>query len=482
MEEKLKTNVEVLESGATKLTVIIEAADIDARIKKAYKDFGKKYKFPGFRPGHVPRQIIDANLGKEAVLSTVTDEMLNESFPVAIDEADLILISEPKFSEVDGLVEEGKDFTFSIECEVKPALELSDYSPVHIEVPFKTASEAEIDREIDNLGNAYHDYKNAPANTKVKADSVVELDIKAVDDNGEDIAALCSEARLYELGKGLFPAAFDEELVGCKKGEEKHFEIEVESNPCMLTSILQGKTAKVVFDVTVKAVKKVVLPEITDEWVKENFGFEDVAALRKLMGEQIEAQKGEIIPRIMENNALFELQKRLEGDVPQAMCDAAERDLLQSFFEQLQRQGATLDAYLAAQQITADQFKEDVKAQAADTVKQNLALDAYARHNNIVVTDEEVVDEFKNSGAKDTDKLYAEWKKQGRLSFVREGILRGKALEALLKEAEIEEVELPTADEEEKKPAKKAAAKKTTKKAAKKADEAEAENTEAAAE
>ena len=268
MEEKLKTNVEVLESGATKLTVTIEAADIDARIKKAYKDFGKKYKFPGFRPGHVPRQIIDANLGKEAVLSTVTDEMLNESFPVAIDEADLILISEPKFSEVDGLVEEGKDFTFSIECEVKPVLELSDYSPFHIEVPFKTASEAEIDREIDNLGNAYHDYKNAPANTKVKADSVVELDIKAVDDNGEDIAALCSEARLYELGKGLFPAAFDEELVGCKKGEEKHFEIEVESNPCMLTSILQGKTAKVVFDVTVKAVKKVVLPEITDEWVK----------------------------------------------------------------------------------------------------------------------------------------------------------------------------------------------------------------------
>lgn len=242
----------------------------------------------------------------------------------------------------------------------------------------------------------------------------------------------------------------------------------------MLTSILQGKTAKVVFDVTVKAVKKVVLPEITDEWVKENFGFEDVAALRKLMGEQIEAQKGEIIPRIMENNALFELQKRLEGDVPQAMCDAAERDLLQSFFEQLQRQALRSTLTWAAQQITADQFKEDVKAQAADTVKQNLALDAYARHNNIVVTDEEVVDEFKNSGAKDTDKLYAEWRKQGRLSFVREGILRGKALEALLKEAEIEEVELPTADEEEKKPAKKAAAKK--------ADEAEAENTEAAAE
>lgn len=469
----MKTNVEVLESGATKLTVTIEAADVDARIKKTYKDFGKKYKFPGFRPGHVPRQIIDANLGKEAVLSSVTDELLNESFPLAIDEADLTMISQPKFSDVESLVEEGKDFSFAVEFEVKPALELSDYSPVHIEVPFKAASEKEIDEQIEALGNYYYDYKNAPANTKVKADSAVELAIKAVDDNGEEIASLCSDERLYEMGQNLFPAAFDEEILGCKKGETKHFELEVESNPCMLTSILKDKTAKVVFDVEVKAVKKKIAPEFTDEWVKENLGFADVADLRARMGEQIEAQKGEMIPRIMENNALFELQKRLEGDVPQAMCDDAERDLLQSFFEQLQRQGATLDSYLAAQQITADQFKEDVKAQAADTVKQNLALDAYARHNGITVSDQEVEDEFTNSGAKDPKKLYNEWKSQGRLHIVREGILRGKAVEALLKEAEIEEVETPSAAEEEKKPAKKAA-KKTSKKKAEKAEEAEA--------
>ncbi len=107
-----------------------------------------------------------------------------------------------------------------------------------------------------------------------------------------------------------------------------------------------------------------------------------------------------------------------------------------------------------------------MKAQAADTVKQNLALDAYARHNGIEVTDEEVVNEFKTSGAKDADKLYKDWKKQGRLHIVREGILRGKALEALLKEAEIEEVEAPKQAEEEKKPAKKASAKKSTKKKA----------------
>lgn len=458
----MKTKVEVLESGATKLTVTIEAAEIDARIKKTYKDFGAKYRFPGFRPGHVPRPVIDSNLGKDAVRSTVTDELLNESFPLAVDENDLNMISQPKFGDVEGLVEEGKDFTFSAEFEVKPELELSDYSPVHIEVPFKKASEAEIDEQIEALGNYYYDYKNAPANTKVKQENSVEITLVVKDDKGEVMESLGAEDRLYELGQGLFPAAFDEALLGMKKGETKSITLNVAENPCMMTSILKDKTEEVTFEVEIKAVKKKIAPEVTDAWVKETLGFADVAELRVRMGESIEQQKGDIIPRIMENNALFALQERLIGEVPAVMAEEAERDLLQNFFTQLQNQGATLDAYLKAQDITADKFKEDVKLQAVDTVKQNLALDAWARHAGIEVSDEEIVEEFKNSGAQDPDALYEEWKAQGRLHIVREGIMRGKALEALLAEADVEEVETPAAEE---KPAKKASAKKASKKA-----------------
>ena len=470
----MKTKVEVLESGATKLTVTIETAEIDARIKKTYKDFGAKYRFPGFRPGHVPRPVIDSNLGKDAVRSTVTDELLNESFPLAVDENDLNMISQPKFGDVEGLVEEGKDFTFSAEFEVKPALELSDYSPVHIEVPFKTASEAEIDEQIEALGNYYYDYKNAPANTKVKQENSVEITLVVKDDKGEVMESLGAEDRLYEMGQGLFPAAFDEALLGMKKGETKSITLNVAENPCMMTSILKDKTEEVTFEIEVKAVKKKVAPEVTDEWVKETLGFADVAELRVRMGESIEQQKGDIIPRIMENNALFALQERLIGEVPAVMAEEAERDLLQNFFTQLQNQGATLDAYLKAQDITADKFKEDVKLQAVDTVKQNLALDAWARHAGIEVSDEEIVEEFKNSGAQDPDALYAEWKAQGRLHIVREGIMRGKALEALLAEADVEEVETPAAEENEEKPAKKTSAKKTSKKAAASDEEAPA--------
>ena len=158
------------------------------------------------------------------------------------------------------------------------------------------------------------------------------------------------------------------------------------------------------------------------------------------------------------------------------MVEEAEAELLQNFFGQLQRQGLSFDVYLQQQGITPDKFKEDVKLQAADTVKQNLALDAWARKADITVSDEEVADEFKNSGAKDYEKMFADWKAQGRLHIVREGILRGKALEAVLRDAEVEEVEKLSSAKEEK------PAKKTSKKKAAKKDEAPAEAEEASSE
>ena len=251
----MKTNVEVLESGATKLTVTIEAADIDRRIKKTYKDFGTKYKFPGFRPGHVPRPVIDSHLGKDAVRQQVTEEMLNEAFPLAIDECDLSPISQAKFSDVDGFVEEGKDFVFSAEFEVKPELELSDYSPVHVEIPFKTASEAEIDEQVAALADYYHDLKNANANTKVKPDSIIDINISATDDKGEEIAMLSAEERIYELGRGIFPASFDEALVGLKKGESVSVTLKTAEESGMMMSVLKDRTETVTLDATVAAVK-----------------------------------------------------------------------------------------------------------------------------------------------------------------------------------------------------------------------------------
>lgn len=471
MEESyVDTKIEALEDNRVKVTVTVDAKEVDARIKKTYKDFAYKYNFPGFRRGKAPRPIIDNALGAEAVRATVTDEVVNENCPLAVDGSGLFPIGKPSFED-GGLVENGAPYTFEFTLEVKPELELSSYDEVEIELPLKGASEAEIDEQIESLREHYYSFEDAPAATKVKEEGYAEIAMKATDDAGAEIDTLSSESRVYGLGTGLFPETFDKEILGMKKGQTKQFTIDVPTEGAVLMTSLAGKTTKVNFDVEVKVVKNKVLPEVTDEWAKDTLGFENVADLRARISESVAQQKEEILPRLKENACLSVLMGRLEGEVPQAMAEESETSLLQDFFQQLQRQGMSFDTYLMQQNMTSDQFKEDVKKQALDMAKQDLALDAWARHFELTATDEAVSNEFEISGVEDPKALEEEWRKNGQLHLIRQGIMRKNAMEDVMEKAKVTEVDLAAraAEEkaEEKKPAKKASAKKTTKKAEK---------------
>ena len=86
----MNTKVEALEDNQVKIFFEIEAQDVDARIKRTYKEFAKKYKFPGFRPGKAPRPIIDNMMGADAVRATVTEDLVNDVYPKALDENNLV--------------------------------------------------------------------------------------------------------------------------------------------------------------------------------------------------------------------------------------------------------------------------------------------------------------------------------------------------------------------------------------------------------
>lgn len=436
----VETKVEALEDNRVALTVTVEAKEIDRRIKKAYKEYANRYNFPGFRKGHAPRPVIDNAVGAETVRAGVTDDVINEMFPLAVDAENLFPQGQPDFGEP-GLVESGKDYAFTATVAVKPSFELSSYDPVEIKMPPEKATDREIELQIEALTEHYFTYENSPANTKVKAENAVELKMSATDDDGRAIEELDSESRIYTVGSGMLPASFDEAIMGMKKGETKQFKIDNPGKDATLTSSLAGKTACISFDVEVLAVKKKVLPELTDEWVKETLGFESVDELRERVTESIEDQKADLLPRLKEDNCLIALVERLEGEPPAVMCEDNETQLLQSFFQQLQARGTTFDKYLKSINLTSDQFKEDVKKQAADQAKQDLALDAWARHFELGATDEEVTEEFAKSGVEDPAALEEEWRAAGRMHLIREGIARQKAAENLISTAIVTEVE-----------------------------------------
>lgn len=443
----METKVENLEDNRAKATVTIDEKAVSDAIKKQYKDAASKYTFPGFRRGKAPRPVIDSALGKDYIRAMVTDELVNGAYPRAIDQAGIFPVGQPEFGEEEmALVEDGKPYTFAFEVTVKPTMELSSYDPVQIELPSEKATDKQVDDEIQKMLEHYFEMTNAPANTKVKADSYVDLKISATDDAGKDIATITTDETQYALGSGLYPPAFDDELVGMKKGDTKQFSIDVPSETYAATASLAGKTAQVNFDVEVLAVKKKKLPELTDEWVKEKIGVESVDELRKELSEEIEDQMGSILPRLKEMRMLDVLQERLEGEPSDAVVEDEEATLLQDFFTQLQRQGITLDVYLKQQGITQEQFRDDIKHQAADVAKQDMALDAYAAHKGMEATDEDIREEFVKAGATDPERLMQEWIDNGQMHLIRQGILRQKAAKELMDTAVVtEESEEPKA-------------------------------------
>ena len=442
----METKVEVLEGDRVKVTVTVEEDVITSRVKKQYKDFANRYNFPGFRKGKAPRPVVDSMLGKDAVAATVTDDVVNEFFPKAIDEAGIYPVGQPDFGEDEmGLVKDKQSYTFCFEVGTKPTPELSSYDPVAIEMPHEGATDAQIDEEIDTLLEHYYEIVDAPANTKVKEDKYVDMKITATDDNGETIDSITSESTQYGIGSGLYPKAFDDELMGLKKGDTKQFAMDIPSEPTAMTATLMGKTSAINFDVEILGVKKKKLPELTDEWVKERIGIETVEELRAEIAEEIESAQGSSFPRMKEGRVLVALAERLEGEVPAGLVEENESTLLQDFFQQLQRQGLTLDAYLQQAGLSSQQFRDDVKKQAEDMTKQDLALDAYAAHAGIEASEDDILEEFRNAGAQDPEALVQQWRDNGQMYMIRQGIVRQKAAKELVENAQVTE-ETPEAE------------------------------------
>ena len=504
-EKQVETSVEILEGDRAKITVTVDADTIKARVRNQYREFANRYTFPGFRKGKAPRPVIDSALGKQAVVATVTDDfwngtahklddvvfnipesgymdpwtfsssdgrfemefrpvidralgkdavaavvtddVVNDTCPLAIDESGLYPVGQADFDKDMDLVKDGEDFVYSFEIGIKPTAKLTKLDPIEIELPSEAVTDEEIDAEIDGLRAHYADAVDAADDVEAGYGKQVDLAIRATGDDGEELEALTTASTIYSFGSNYYPEAFEEQIIGMKKGDSKHFTIDMPLEPTIMTASVMGKTSTITFDVTVNVVKDRKLPELTDEWVSEKIGMDTVEELRSEIREEIEGQKSAYIPRLKENLVLSRLAARLEGEVPESMVDEASSSLMQDFFNQLQRQGMTLDAYLKQQDITSAQFREDIKRQATDIAAQDMALDAWAAAKGITATEDDVREEFVKSGVEDPDDRLAEWRKNGQLHLIRQGILRQKAVTDAIDTAIV--TELPAAGKAE---------------------------------
>ena len=429
-------NISASEVKDNKLTaeITIPAAEIDTAVKQAYKDCASKYRFQGFRKGRAPRQVIDAMIGADYVHAEATNAVLQANESAVLNELDLIPLDAKYNADP---VQDGKDYTYSIDFVLRPTAELNSYDAVEINMPPAQATEGEINSQIDML-MGYHAKFEDTADDYEAADSDV---CHVTVENIENADSLKGKQTII-VGRKNNGDELNAAILGMKSGETKDVSWKV-------SEAEDAKEIKI--KVSVEDIKKQVIPELTDEFASEKFGFDSVDAMRDAVKIEIENDKKSQFPTLKENRAVQELTRRLElEEIDEDYVKSVYSDLGQTFWNNLQRQGMTFDAWLNMSHMTAAQFYQDLFDQAHDVARETIAIDALAKHLGEEATEEDIDNQFLEAGIEkeNLDSFKKNFAKEGHMPSVRDSVRRQKAVDWLVENAKVTEVDEFAADAE----------------------------------
>lgn len=419
------------EDGKTQVAIELTEQEVKKHIDSFFKDLAKN-RIPGFRPGKAPRKVLERNFGgHEAIYAEITSDMVNEVLPLALDSKDVIFIDDPKLvDEKVESVEDGKPYTFEVYGEVAPKLTLTSVEPVEIEMPPATATDEEIEAQLESLRDYYYEFEEVDRAAEEGDYVMMSIDAKA---DGVAVDALNSPSRLVELGSDALPKELTDQVLGMKKDETKEFDFEVAEDDEQLADF-KGKTIHA--EVTVSKVQTKELPTLDEEFAKR-IGFDTLEQTREEIANQINTQRERQLPELKERRCVEALAKRIEGEIPESYINYSRDEVLREFFNNLQSAGITFDQFLAQRGISADEFRADLDDEAKENAEQNLALDALFEARGMELTDADIDEQFQV--VDDPAAARKSWEKSGRMSLLREGIRRSKAAQWLIDNAIVTE-------------------------------------------
>lgn len=432
----MNTSVERLEGDRARLTITVPSAEVDREISSAYSEIGSKLRIPGFRPGKAPRPVIDTHVGREAVLAQAQEAVINEAVPKALLAEDLRIVGQPDAGELD-MIETGKDYTFSVEITLRPQLTFSSLDDLAATILPKTVSDREIDAQIEMMRDRFCSLEASDG--AIAENDAALISFKGTVD-GESYDGGEVDKYLYELGRGMMPKEFDDALIGVAAGGTTIAEFVVpdtSSNPEYV-----GKTAR--FDIEVHEVKKKVLPELDDEFAVSAGGFDTMEEYREDLREKMQTSRENTYEDAVRAAAIDALVDRLEGEVPGEMIQDRAMSMLRDIAAEMDERGISYETYLQATGETAESLHYRLGQQAAEALRQELALEALARQKELTVSDEDVdaaIVEMLGGDAEQLANMRDVFAASGALASLRDQVRYRKAIECLMSMTKITEEE-----------------------------------------
>ena len=414
----MKSSVENLSTTRTKLTIEVPFEELKPEFDKAYKSLAQQVNMPGFRKGKVPAKILEARLGRGVVLDQVINEMLPSRYSQAVEENDIKALGQPEIEIAE--LEDGKHITFTAEVDVRPEIEVPDFSDISVEVaPLKADDEA-IDAELKNLQARFGTLK--PADRAVKKGDFVSIDLSATID-GETVDEATTEGLSHEVGNDSLIEGLDDALIGMKEGEESTF----------TSKLVAGEHADEEAEVTVKlgSVKERELPELDDDFAQLASEFDTLDELKESLKGQVEQQLKNTQAGEIRDKVLAAALEKTEFDLPESVVKEQVDAQIQQIIQQFGGDEKVFESMLAVQDMTREKFEEDARSSAEDSVRTQLFLDAVADEEKPEVSQEELMDHIAftaNQYGMDPNQFIMQLQQAGQLGSLFADVRRGKAL------------------------------------------------------
>jgi trigger factor len=423
----VKSTVENLSPTRVRLAIEVPFVELEPSLRKAYREIGQQVNVPGFRRGKVPAAVIDQRIGRGAVLNEAVQEAIPENFLAAVREHDVKTIGRPEV-EITELAD-GDKLAFTAEVDVRPPINIPDLSTVEVVVDEVQLDESEVDEQVNGLRERFATLKTVER--PAQNGDYVQLDLAATVD-GEEVPGGSASNISHEVGSQQLLPGLDDALVGMSAGDSATFQTQ------LVGGDLAGRDADVA--VTVRTVKEKQLPELDEEFAQLASEFDTLEELRNDLRERVGRVKRVEQLYAARDNALKQLVDAAGIPAPDSVVREEVEHRKQAMIDQLERIGATLDDYLAAEDKTDEQIDAELTEAATEGVKIQLLLDALAEAEDVQVSDDEfgheIVHRAERAGMA-PQQYYDQLVRSGTAGAVFGDVRRGKALTTVLERIKI---------------------------------------------
>lgn len=435
----MKSTVEQLSPTRVRINVEVPFAELEPDFQRAYKELAKQVRLPGFRPGKAPAKLLEARIGREAMLDQIVNDALPSRYGQAVAESDVQPLGRPNIEVTKK--EYGQDLQFTAEVDIRPKISPPDLSALTVSVDPIEIGEDDVDAELQSLRTRFGTL--TAVDRPVAVGDVVSIDLSATVD-GEDIPNAAAEGLSHEVGSGRLIAGLDDAVVGLSADESRVFTAKLAAGEHA------GQEAQVT--VAVRSVKERELPEPDDEFAQLASEFDSIDELRASLSDQVRQAKRAQQAEQIRNATIDALLEQVDVPLPESYVQAQFDSVLHSALSGLNHDEARFNELLVEQGSSRAAFDAEARTASEKDVKRQLLLDALADELQVQVGQDDLTERLVTTSRQygiEPQQLFGYLQERNQLPTMFADVRRELAIRAAVEAATVTDSDGNTIDTSE---------------------------------